>query len=66
MPRFKPLFTLKDKMARNGIRIDDLVKATGYEYNYVSQVLNGHEKSGTACDKLRESMGEILKGRKTA
>lgn len=53
-------------MARNGIRIDDLVKATGYEYNYVSQVLNGHEKSGTACDKLRESMGEILKGRKTA
>lgn len=50
-------------MARNGIRIDDLVKATGYEYNYVSQVLNGHEKSGTAYDRLRESMGQILRSK---
>lgn len=59
MPRFTPMFKLKDKMARTGVRIPALVKATGYSYQYISRVINGHENGGPAKDAIIRAIRKL-------
>lgn len=62
MARFTPLFAVKDRMARSGIRIPAIMKATGYDYNYVSQILNGHCRSPKAEAAIRKAVRAWMPG----
>lgn len=64
MAQFTPLFALKDKMARAGIKVAQMAAATGYDYQYVSQILNGHARSPKAEAQIRKMVRVILRNKK--